>query len=1152
MTQDTGSGPDLLDRLAHEFARRFRRGEHPSLTEYTDRYPELATQIRDLFPALAMIEQFGSIAGPPTGPHPRTPTGDGLVPARLGEYRVVRELGRGGMGIVYEAVQESLGRHVALKVLPFPSLADANHLERFRREAQAAARLHHTNIVPVFGVGEHEGVHYFAMQLIHGQPLDGVLRELKRRRGPSGTRPAEPAEAPAPGPAARPRPALTVTLAASLASGRFRDGEGTTDGTDPGEAIQPVDAPGPAPGGSATSHAIVSGDQSELSEQSDANYFRSVARVGVQIAEALAYAHQQGIVHRDIKPANLLLDTHGTVWVTDFGLAKAEGTGELTGTGDLLGTMRYMAPERFRGEADARSDVYSLGLTLYEMVTLRPAFAAVERAPLIERMIHAEPTRPRELDGRLPRDLETIILKAIAKEPARRYQTSADLAADLQLFLADRPIRARRTRWPERFGRWCRHNPALAFAITLAASALLVAVFCAGYLLYDSKLRALHEAQQRLARADDLVDALLTADIREVPRIVERLRHDRDSVRQRLRTLALAGPPEPTGLRAALALLPEDPSLRDDLASRLLVARPDELIIVRQALRDQGYGPDLVPRLWSTMRDRAPRLTERQLRAAGALALLDPGEPNWRTHVVPLVAALIRQDPQSIDAWRVAFEPVATRLTGPLRLAFGDQTRPEEQAVAFRFLLGFATRPHNPERDEDLADLVAEADPAQFRQISDALTDRSRALARLSAKLTPLARFDEVRARRQGRVAAALFVLGQADRIWPLLRHSDDPSVRTEIIHNLAPYRADPRLIIDRIQSEPDVSARRALLLCLGEFEPAVVAPQQEALVPRLLRYYRDEPDSGVHSAIDWLLRRRWGRAEDLDRIDRELRGRSASGHDWHIDAEGQTLAIIRGPLEFHMGSPARESGREYDETHHRVRIDRSFALATREVTVAQFRRSLGRDDGSRSDRDEAIGRHAPTPACPMVGVTWYEAARYCNWLSQQEGFSRDQWCYPDPVGPGVVLPPDYLRRRGYRLPSEAEWEYACRSGAVSSRFFGDQPVRIGEYGWYAENSGGRVHPVGLLKPNDRGLFDMHGNVWEWGQDPFVMLDPAVPDTGQRDEEHPGAVSSTSIRILRGGSFNYQAVYLRSADRDWNLPGSVIPAYGFRVARTWP
>jgi serine/threonine protein kinase/WD40 repeat protein len=469
MMSNDGSGPDLLNQLAHEFAQRFRQGERPSLTEYTDRYPEFEAQIRDLFPAMVMIERFGSIGGTATDLHPWTATADGTVPKHLGEYRILREVARGGMGIVYEAVQESLGRHVALKVLPFQSLADANHLERFRREAKAAAKLHHTNIVPVFGVGEHDGVHYFAMQLIQGQPLNSVLHELERRRRSSAPTAGGPAVTPSAVPEARNRQELTVTLAGNLVTGKFSGGEREPGGSQRDEMVYRVSSVGGSPSGPNASHAVVSGDDSELTEQSDANYFRSVARVGVQVAEALAYAHQQGIVHRDIKPSNLLLDTHGTVWITDFGLAKAEGTGELTSPGDLLGTMRYMAPERFQGKADPRSDVFSLGLTLYEMVTLRPAFTAAERAPLMEQMLHTEPPRPRQLDARIPRDLETIILKAISKEPARRYHTAAGLAADLQLFLADRPIRARRSTAAERFGRWCRRNPWLAGANIAAA-----------------------------------------------------------------------------------------------------------------------------------------------------------------------------------------------------------------------------------------------------------------------------------------------------------------------------------------------------------------------------------------------------------------------------------------------------------------------------------------------------------------------------------------------------------------------------------------------------------------------------------------------------------------------------------------------------------
>ena len=514
---ESDSGPDSLNKLAYEFADRFRRGERPSLTEYTGKHPELAAEIRDLFPALVVTEQFGSVAGPPTGQHAQTATSDGTAPQRLGEYRILREIARGGMGIVYEAVQESLGRRVALKALPFQSLPDANHLERFRREAQAAAKLHHTNIVPVFGVGEHQGVHYFAMQFIKGQPLNSVLHELKARRRPGAPDAGEPAESPTWVHAEGPGLELTVTLAEGLRTGRFpgKD-ESHSDRTEDLRPPRP-DPASPSSTRAGACHAMIQGDDSELGSQSNAKYFRSVARLGVQVAEALEYAHQQGIVHRDIKPSNLLLDTQGTVWITDFGLAKAEGTVELTSRGDLLGTLRYMAPERFQGQADRRSDVFSLGLTLYEMVTLHPAFECAERAQLIERMLHSDPPRPRQLDRRIPRDLETVILKAIAKEPGRRYQTAGEMAADLQRFLSDRPVQARRSTAIEQFGRWCRRNPWLAGANI--AAAVLTTIVAIGSTLAawtfhhqrDQIGRNLHDIQSAETRGRERLLESLTA-----------------------------------------------------------------------------------------------------------------------------------------------------------------------------------------------------------------------------------------------------------------------------------------------------------------------------------------------------------------------------------------------------------------------------------------------------------------------------------------------------------------------------------------------------------------------------------------------------------------------------------------------------------------
>ncbi len=484
----SGSAVDPLDDVAEEFADRYRRGERPSLSEYVARYPQHGERIRRLFPALVGMEQLGAAVQPSGASQADRAALGSFVGEHLGEYRIVSEIARGGMGIVFEAVQESLGRHVALKVLPIHGLLPENRLERFRCEARAAARLHHSNIVPVFGVGECDGVHYYAMQYIRGQNLGVVLQEVRRLRG----------QPPFPESATQRRSDLSTGIARGLIVGERQPLSATTqsDGqVEPsGEASRVV------------GESSASTGSSELASQPELQYVRSVARIGVQVADALAYAHHQGILHRDIKPANILLDTEGTAWVTDFGLAKADDSIELTTQGDIVGTLRYMAPERFRGQADGRSDVYGLGLTLYEMLTLQSPFGSGDRARLTERILQSEPPRPRRLDPRIPRDLETIVLKAIAKEPGRRYESAAALADDLRRFLVDRPIRARRTPPWEHGWRFCRQNPALAIAGMLVISLLSVILlaWASWTASLDTQLRRTADARrdEQLARKD--------------------------------------------------------------------------------------------------------------------------------------------------------------------------------------------------------------------------------------------------------------------------------------------------------------------------------------------------------------------------------------------------------------------------------------------------------------------------------------------------------------------------------------------------------------------------------------------------------------------------------------------------------------------------
>jgi eukaryotic-like serine/threonine-protein kinase len=491
---DSGSEPDVFNDLAHEFAERYRRGERPSLDEYTVCHPELAEEIRELFPALLMMEKLGSPADQPSAPIGEQSQFNGRMPERLGDYRILREIGRGGMGIVYEAVQESLGRHVALKVLSHNRQMGRIQLIRFQREAKAAALLHHTNIVPVFFVGEHDGIHYYSMQYIEGQGLDVVLREVIRlRRDDSPSKSFSHGEA----------ECASVTLAARLLMGKSpapavraessADQRSPTD--QPRESQASVRTP---PRGEASTLDWPSSPSSSLG-RTETHYYRGVARLGVQAAEALAHAHLHGVLHRDIKPANLLLDLEGMIWVTDFGLAKAEGSTELTSPGDIVGTLRYMAPERFQGKADPRGDVYGLGVTLYEMLTLKPAFTASQRVQLIHAILHDEPVRPRKHDPRIPRDLETIVLKAIAKDPSDRFASARETASELRRFVEGLPIRSRRLSMPERLWRWSRRNPAVALLILLAAS--LTTVLAIGSTAAAWRFReqrdAVHAAQDK-------------------------------------------------------------------------------------------------------------------------------------------------------------------------------------------------------------------------------------------------------------------------------------------------------------------------------------------------------------------------------------------------------------------------------------------------------------------------------------------------------------------------------------------------------------------------------------------------------------------------------------------------------------------------------
>jgi len=442
------SGEQAMAELVDELMEKLQAGEPVDLDSLAD--PRRAAELRPLLPAMEMLVNLQRTTSGTAPALPRAADEDGV--RVLGDYRIVREIGRGGMGVVYEAEQLSLGRRVALKVLPFASLLDERQILRFRNEAHAAAQLHHTNIVPIFSVGCERGVHYYAMQYIEGQTLETVIRELREfnRASTDGTPRATPASA---------------------------------------AAISPDGSP------------------------SGGEFFRSVARLGVQAAEALEHAHNLGIVHRDIKPSNLLLDVRGNLWITDFGLARCrESDLALTMSGDIVGTLRYMSPEQAlgrRNEIDQRSDIYSLGVTLYEFLTLEPAFAGRDREVLLRQIASEDPRAPRKVNRHVPPEIETIVLKAMAKEPDLRYGTAQELADDLRRYLEDRPIRARRPTLPQRLRKWSRRHRALVGAGAMLLVLATIGMAIASILIWraeDKTRKALTKAEASAQDARDEAD----------------------------------------------------------------------------------------------------------------------------------------------------------------------------------------------------------------------------------------------------------------------------------------------------------------------------------------------------------------------------------------------------------------------------------------------------------------------------------------------------------------------------------------------------------------------------------------------------------------------------------------------------------------------
>lgn len=1070
----------------------------------------------------------------PSVDHAEDYPGPGSTLRYFGDYELHEEIARGGMGVVYRARQVRLNRQVALKMIRAGKFSSGTEIQRLRVEAEAAAQLDHPAIVPVFEVGEHEGLHYFTMAFVDGEPLSAKL------------------------------------------------------------------IAGPIPA-------------------------QAAAKLMLTVCEAVAYAHEKGVIHRDLKPGNILIDQAGHPRVSDFGLAKqVESDNELTTTGQILGTPSYMPPEQAEGnlnEAGRASDVYSLGAVLYATLTGRPPFQAATTIETLRQVIDQQPVAPRHLNPSIPRDLETICLKCLEKKPALRYSTAADMAKDLKCYLDGHPITARPVSALERSWRWACRRPELSLAF-LTLGVVIGVVTVAAYIQQQR-----HAQAELQVRVEGLVQTIEAADLRQLPEQITDLMSfpDRIVALLELRRKATSLENQQSRLRIDLALAVLSGNLEASTLESWWALSLQELVAIRkimQPLRAQ-YLPSLHEILQS--KSEGTDIKQKQLRAIGlmlpdresipirattkgsTLAIFssterDPTEqkPNvapklWDDLAETLLLVLF-ENPKEFDSALELFDPAAPELFQALKRRIETSNLTEQQrhtsialmeelmrdsATAVAELACMVDADTLPLVQRHVDRMGPELLPALKDELNRVDTNSEENGEALSTELqkalaTKLISRRAEHVRRRAMAAAWLFRLGQSEMVWPLLKKQHDDSLRHAIVNRirLTGGEIDPVLqyLKSAIRSPSAATASNSriddselslLILLVGELAGKIPQPDRRETVDFLGRLFENHPSPGVHSACEWTLNRLQAREMIPDVQQRLASAELSDERNWYVTKSGATMAIIRGPVVFQMGADWKDPDRLANDTVDPVtgtvtrsdeerfmkrEIRRDFAIGMKEVSLAEF---LQCDPDFHRKINQFM---SPTVDYPANKVNWYLAAKYCNWLSEKEGLDASEFCFvPDAegrYGEGLMLAESYLHRQGYRMPTEAEWECVCRAGTTTPRFFGHCSELMPEYVWYADNSKEQALIIpGTLKPNDLGLFDIFGNVLEWCIDPYAGR-PAGSDQIVPDLERGLTADAEAWRIVRGGHLYADEPSVRATELWTFRPLTSDGHYGLRLART--
>jgi len=855
-------------------------------------------------------------------------------------------------------------------------------------------------------------------------------------------------------------------------------------------------------------------------------------RIVERLATALDYAHRTGTVHRDVKSANVMLDAATEPHLLDFGLALRSKTSNAVSSAQTrVGTPAYMAPEVAREVAnrnEAIADQYSLGIVLYELLTGRTPFEGPVEV-LLFLQSQELPISPDVLRPLLAADLVAICLKCLKKDPAERYADCRALADDLVRFQNDQPTVARPLGRVGQLAKWVKRKPWQAAAVgtlgMLFASIVgFVIVFQYQTLLGERE----RYSAERNARATALVDAVPTVDSRMLVAMIPEIEPLYDLAHPLIAARLDESTKPGDRLRYATLLIGERPDAIGIVSEQLETADAGEVAFVAKRMRDASW--DAPADWWESVHRLTQERDSARVRYAAVLAQLEPKSPRW-SDAGPGIARAVLAIPfgESLN-WRAGFDPVRSRISPALGDACRDATDPNRRLLAAEWLRVLAR-----EEPDVLADLARSTAPDAWRILNPAFRNSGPKLREAWSK-SPATTVEQ-----RANQAVSAYSFGEPSELFAIFGNRQLADIRTAAIHRLAPCEV---AIVPATNGNAELLY--ATILAAGD------APSPPDAVVRTVREaYRDHPDPGVHSAAEWALKR-WDKSETLD----VATASPDSAKRWWVDSKGTTMAIV-APSRFAMGAAPSDPSAYDNETRHSVELTYQYALATTELTRKQYLEFLKENP----DWNDATAFVLPSDArasdrLPIHNIVWYEAIAFCRWYTEKLGLPESEQCYPslaailegakDKTFPPFALPADFTKRRGYRLPTEAEWECGCRGSVDSTIYgFGNDTKHIDEYAWTVRNAGNNFLPVATRKPNDSGLFDMHGNVWEWSQDAFrpfaaaAVIDPLID--GDRTQ------------MTRGGSWDASPKMSRSSQRAWNVRGAAREySVGFRLACSVP